>query len=141
MLSLVAAACADDTVKVASDVHGATQQENPYTSSGDSTPQCYEWAADGQCVVNPAYMHSSCKYSCWEWYEFRAKKHPEYTKIDKTMDCHSWANSGECSKNPTFMKSNCAESCKDKGYEEVEPVPQAAATKKKKRRRRKKAHE
>ena len=41
---------------------------NPYQADGDQTTECYSWAADGQCGVNPGYMLQACKYSCWEWY-------------------------------------------------------------------------
>merc|ERR1712083_1087659 len=40
---------------------------NPHTSAGDTTSECYTWAADGQCRLNPGFMLTSCKYSCWEW--------------------------------------------------------------------------
>ena len=53
------------------------EEENPFKDSADSTNECYTWAADGQCIANPGYMTSSCKYSCWEWFEFRRKKYPD----------------------------------------------------------------
>ena len=53
------------------------EEENPFKGDADATSECYTWAADGQCAANPGYMHSSCKYSCWEWYEYRAKKFPD----------------------------------------------------------------
>ena len=71
---------------------------NPYTGDADQTQECYSWAADGQCKSNPSYMLSSCKYSCWEWFEHRRKRYPD-APIDKRFDCNSWANSGECHKN------------------------------------------
>ena len=52
-------------------------QVNPYQASGDTSQECYSWAADGQCTLNPGHMLSQCKYSCWEWYEYRAKKFPD----------------------------------------------------------------
>ena len=63
--------------------HGAAQtptdepEDNPFKDSADTTNECYTWAADGQCVANPDYMTSSCKYSCWEWFEYRRKKYPD----------------------------------------------------------------
>ena len=51
-------------------------EENPFKDSADTTGECYQWAADGQCGSNPDFMLSSCKYSCWEWFEFRGKKYP-----------------------------------------------------------------
>ena len=45
-------------------------------------------------------MLTSCKYSCWEWYNFRSKS-PKYADaaIDRSMDCYQWANQGECGAN------------------------------------------
>ena len=51
-------------------------EENPFKDSADKTGECYQWAADGQCGSNPDFMLSSCKYSCWEWFDFRGKKYP-----------------------------------------------------------------
>ena len=76
----------------------AGAEENPFKDSADTTAECYQWAADGQCATNPEYMLSSCKYSCWEWYSFRAKKYPD-APIDKHFSCNAWANAGECYKN------------------------------------------
>merc|ERR1712054_568039 len=87
------------------------EDENPFKSDADSTSECYTWAADGQCAANPSYMLSSCKYSCWEWFEYRRKKYAD-APIDKRFYCHSWAKSGECKSNGAFMKANCPESCK-----------------------------
>ncbi len=135
-LLLARASAADDTVKVEAKADGSTAEaENPYEASGDTTQECYAWAADGQCAVNPGFMHSSCKYSCWEWYQFRAKKYPDYKMIDRMMDCHPWSNSGECSKNPIFMKANCPESCKEKGYDPPPPPPEEPKKKKKKKKK------
>merc|ERR1740138_884347 len=90
---------------------------NPYTDPhGDTTQECYAWAADGACTGNPGHMLTQCKYSCWEWFKFRREKYTD-APIDKYMDCNSWANQGECGKNPTFMKPNCPEACKEKGYD------------------------
>ena len=114
------------------------EPENPHSASGDSTQECYTWAADGQCIANPGFMHSSCKYSCWEWYAHRKKKYPD-APIDKSMDCHNWANSGECGKNPTYMKKTCPESCKEKGYDPPPPpASESTAPKKKKKKKGKK---
>ena len=51
-------------------------EENPFKDNADSTAECYQWAAEGQCASNPDFMLSSCKYSCWAWFDFRGKKHP-----------------------------------------------------------------
>lgn len=138
ILLVACAATAEDTVKVEANADGSTELTNPYEASGDTTEECYAWAADKQCPVNPAFMHSSCKYSCWEWYQWRAKQYPDYKNIDRRMDCHQWAQDGECSKNPVFMKENCPESCKMKGYDPPPPPPEESKKKKKKSKKGKK---
>merc|ERR1740117_686193 len=110
--------------------------ENPHTGDADSTAECYAWAADGQCVANPSFMLSSCKYSCWEWYQYRKKKYPD-APIDKAFDCHGWGQAGECSKNPSFMHEECPETCKDKGYGDESPGTEAPVAKKKKKKTKK----
>jgi len=47
---------------------GKAEESNPYQEGGDTSTECYTWAADGQCKMNPEHMLSSCKYSCWEWW-------------------------------------------------------------------------
>ena len=96
--------------------------------------ECYAWAADGQCSLNPGHMLTSCKYSCWEWFNFRKQKYKD-APIDKSMDCYNWANQGECGKNPSYMKDNCPESCKEKGYDPPPPPPSEKKSKKKKKKK------
>ena len=83
-------------------------------------------------------MHSSCKYSCWEWYKYRRDNYKD-APIDKHMDCHQWAQNGECGKNADFMRTNCAESCKERGYDPPPPTPTPTEGKKKKKKKGKKA--
>merc|ERR1712032_1198582 len=104
--------------------------------SGDSSNECYSWAADGQCKLNPGHMLTTCKYSCWEWYEYRKSKYPD-APIDKEFGCHGWANAGECHKNKDFMEKSCPESCKGK-YDPPEEVTPPKSTKSKKKKKRKK---
>jgi len=124
---------AAEVQKVSTNADGSTEEVNPYEASGDSTMECYTWAADGQCVSNPGYMHSSCKYSCFEWYAHRKRKYPD-APIDKSFHCVSWASSGECGKNADYMRKTCPEACKDKGYD----APQSAEPAKKKKKKKKK---
>merc|ERR1712194_576196 len=105
----------------------------------DATTECYTWAADGQCAANPDYMLTSCKYSCWEWFEHRRKKYPD-APIDKRYYCQSWAKKGECTSNAAFMKANCPESCKkhaDTALPDSQPpsTPSKPAKKKKKKKK------
>ena len=116
--------------------------DNPYEAAGDSTQECYTWAADGQCASNPQYMLSSCKYSCWEWYSHRRSTFPD-APIDKQFECHSWSQSGECHKNAAYMRTQCPEVCKDRYEPPDEPPPpppppkgEKKGKKKKKRKKR-----
>lgn len=76
--------------------------ENPYKSESDSTIECYEWAANGQCALNPDFMLETCKYSCWEWYKYRKVKFID-APIDKDFECHGWSKGGECHNNPVRL--------------------------------------
>lgn len=92
----------------------AAEEINPYRDVGDETQECYAWAADGQCQLNPGHMLSNCKYSCWEWYRHRRETYPT-APIDKSMDCYGWSTQGECRKNPEYMKKTCPERCQSEG--------------------------
>merc|ERR1719502_105998 len=118
--ALLAVLAAARGAEVSVDSSGKQEEKNPYSEAGDSTQECYAWAADGQCTINPGHMLTSCKYSCWEWFKYRREKYPD-APIDKNMDCNSWASQGECGKNPAFMKGNCPESCEEKGYDPPPP--------------------
>ena len=80
---------AAEVQKVSTNADGSTEEVNPYESSGDSTLECYTWAADGQCVANPGFMLSSCKYSCFEWFIHRKKKFPDAPIGGRPPDSHS----------------------------------------------------
>lgn len=69
LLALSSRAASDDAVPEVPE----NPAENPYKGYTEKE-ECYAWAADGQCKLNPAFMLSSCKYSCFEWYEFRRKQ-------------------------------------------------------------------
>lgn len=34
------------------------------TACADDSPNCQFWAASGECMANPRYMHQSCQKSC-----------------------------------------------------------------------------
>ena len=87
-------------VLAAASSASADESINPYKENGDVSQECFTWAADGQCQLNPGHMLTQCKYSCWEWYNFRSKD-PKLAEaaIDRSIDCYNWAAQGECSKN------------------------------------------
>jgi hypothetical protein len=120
MLSLSLAALSE--TKFASPGQLARSQpyeENPFVD-GDSTQECYQWAADHECIKNPPHMLEQCKYSCWEWFEHRRQNYPD-AKIDKKFHCHLWAKNGECHKNKVFMEGMCPESCEGRYDPPPEP--------------------
>ncbi|XP_021361876.1 uncharacterized protein LOC110455816 [Mizuhopecten yessoensis] len=74
----------------------------PYEYLGgcyDNNENCEYWASTGECNSNPAYMHSTCQYSCGTCCS------------DSNDQCGYWASTGECYINPDYMDINCAMSC------------------------------
>mmetsp|Transcript_34141 Transcript_34141/g.98305 ORF Transcript_34141/g.98305 Transcript_34141/m.98305 type:complete len:186 (+) Transcript_34141:83-640(+) len=75
----------------------ATPASFAYDAAG--VDKCKSWADGGQCESNPAYMHSSCQFTCCQ------------KEGDKNASCADWAASGECDRNPLMMKKECLKSC------------------------------
>ena len=63
---------------------------------------CADWAKNGECIRNPAYMWATCKAAC-----------AALTYLDTDASCAGWAESGECEKNAAFMIDHCNKSCVD----------------------------
>ena len=61
---------------------------------------CADWAKNGECIRNPAYMWATCKAAC-----------AALTYLDTDASCAGWAESGECEKNARYMKQACCASC------------------------------
>lgn len=96
------------------------------TDCKDKSPVCGEWAAKGQCKMNPEYMSSYCKSSCNECNEKKVEPQEQECK-DSREDCISWATHGECEKNPNYMTEECKKSCRvctvfDMGVEQTSPM-------------------
>lgn len=62
----------------------------------DVNPSCVDWASQGECERNAAYMNQECEASC---------------KARLTANCLHWAEQGECEENPAFMKEQCMQTC------------------------------
>ena len=77
--------------------------------------QCKSWAAQGECIRNPAYMFTHCRPTCDAGH---------YQDVDD--NCHVWSIKGECEKNPIFMFSTCNHSCITAAKRSIESLPQAA---------------
>lgn len=37
----------------------------------DYDDECGKWAEEGECSINPSFMHARCKYSCWKCVDVR----------------------------------------------------------------------
>eukprot|EP01041_Mallomonas_annulata_P011507 gene11507-24051_t len=74
------------------------------TVSENQHVRCDQWADEGECVANAAYMLPNCDEACYRVF------------TDSDIRCGEWATAGECEKNPTFMLTGCAKSCHRLNY-------------------------
>ena len=80
----------------------------------DYHPRCPEWAGQGECAANAAYMSSFCRKSC----HCEAAASDEAACVDAVPieKCGYWADNGHCEdQNENFreyMKINCKLTCK-----------------------------
>ena len=74
----------------------------------DTQDDCATWAAKGECDVNPAFMHESCRKSCRQC---TATAADDASCHDRNKDCAYWAANGECVSNPAFMTGECPKAC------------------------------
>lgn len=121
------------------EILGGAAFPNPITPApsegegcSDVNDQCSYWAADGQCSINPEYMHQSCKSSCGlcqpgvtttSTPQPSSTTQPSLTTQpspttqpssqcgDQNDQCAAWAANGECAHNPGYMNIKCAKSC------------------------------
>jgi len=73
------------------------------SSCRDSSTYCHSWAAQGECVRNPAYMLTNYKKSC--------NRCSSSSCVDNSRHCNYWARTGECQSNPAYMNTDCKKSC------------------------------
>ena len=99
----------------------------------DSDPSCPNWARDGECQKNPAFMSSTCAKSCAGKLPKQFKDDELANLLDDVVDlephCATWAAQGECANNPTFMAASCARSCAGMLSAEALQVQQQPSTK------------
>ena len=69
----------------------------------DEGEHCGDWASQGECARNAAFMKEHCAKSCGTCATARCS--------DANTGCSQWAAQGECKKNPTFMRHSCKKSC------------------------------
>ena len=78
----------------------------------DKDAKCVEYAEQGACDENPAYMVHHCAATCDTCDEVLAaagSAAPVCT--DEDYRCQDWAGMGECDANPNYMKNGCRRSC------------------------------
>ena len=80
---------------------------------------CYIWALEKECDLNPSYMHTQCAKSCKTCSKQSAEIRQKYCKNawENEQECNQWAAEGECINNTPFMREQCAKSCMFCDYE------------------------
>jgi len=76
----------------------------PAPGCSDTNQYCEDWAANGECEINPGFMLDSCPASCGICSSPRPC-------TDDGQYCEDWAASGECDTNPNYMLESCRKSC------------------------------
>jgi len=84
----------------------------------DDNQYCSDWAANGECERNPAFMLVNCRASCGACPQptpaptTPAPPPPTPSSCaDNNQYCSDWAANGECETNPGYMLTNCRASC------------------------------
>jgi len=76
----------------------------PTPGCSDTNQYCEDWAANGECEINPGWMLDSCPASC------DVCSSPGLC-TDENQYCEDWAASGQCEANPNYMLESCRKSC------------------------------
>lgn len=80
----------------------------PDLSCVDRHGGCCQWAKNGECSRNAAYMLLTCPSAC-------GMCDPDASCVpacaDSMADCRTWAAAGECDINPAFMRARCRRAC------------------------------
>lgn len=76
----------------------------PTPGCSDENQLCEDWAANGECEINPGYMLENCPASCG------VCSSPGPCS-DENQYCEDWAASGQCETNPNYMLESCRKSC------------------------------
>jgi len=87
----------------------------PTQQCTDANQNCADWAANGECEANPAYMLVNCRQSCGACTTTAPTPAPTPPPTQPCTDnnqfCEDWAANGECEANPLWMLANCQRSC------------------------------
>jgi len=76
----------------------------PAPGCSDANQYCEDWAANGECEINPGFMLENCPASCGVC----SSPGP---CTDDNQYCEDWAASGQCEANPNYMLESCRKSC------------------------------
>lgn len=88
----------DDT-HVSTPLHSTSELEFLFSISRNAVDDCEQWAREGSCNENAAFMWVVCVDACVE----HAK--------DDSEECVQWAQEGECTRNPGYVQVHCPEAC------------------------------
>ncbi|CAL4061216.1 unnamed protein product [Meganyctiphanes norvegica] len=92
-------------------VEWSTKRKDPPTDE-----KCEEWAVDGECERNPAWMIPNCPKACGILADSLVVSNlGEGSCINRdvgTIECQDWADEGQCEKNPSWMIPNCPTACR-----------------------------
>uniref|UniRef100_A0A914YXP4 ShKT domain-containing protein n=1 Tax=Panagrolaimus superbus TaxID=310955 RepID=A0A914YXP4_9BILA len=86
-----------------------TTTRRPFVDCFNRNPCCENWARQGECTSNRAYMATYCRAAC-------SICNPAYNVtnecINRHVSCQQWLGEGECTGNSQmFMQENCRQSC------------------------------
>lgn len=74
----------------------------------DKHKDCRQFALQGECKINPNWMHPNCPKSCGLCL---AAEDDDEACSDMHTDCPEWAKQLECFVNPAYMSRACPKSC------------------------------
>ena len=83
----------------------------------DDSPNCKDWAADGECDSNPSFMLTSCRRSCGKCPGLLPVKRRKGCEDAPEFNCTERAKLGECDSNKGEMLYNCPRSCMVCGWQ------------------------
>lgn len=74
----------------------------------DLHAECKQFALQGECRINPPWMHTNCRRSCGLCLADELEDEP---CDDLHTSCSLWASELECFTNPGYMTRACRKSC------------------------------
>ena len=79
---------------------------------GDDHQDCRHFALQGECHINPGWMHLNCRRSCGQCTQTEILQEADDKDCrDLHESCPQWAGELECYTNPAYMSRACPKSC------------------------------